>query len=263
MSLFKKRKPKATVFVDFEHWCYSLYTLYGQRPQIDGFYSSLKESFDPVSIKFFGKFDEPNLKKHLEEIRRVTIDVIETQNPSLHPKKDYTDFIMLDHIYRSAEKRDKCDVYVIFSGDGHFSSVVGYLKNVKKKKVFIYGIRGSVSENLKAIADGCVEIPANDDPHAKIWSKILGNLEHLQLKRPGANATFKSTVSAVSGFYHIDRDSVAASLNELISKDIVIKSTVEIEPGKEISVLSVNWELAEAQGIWTRKKDAAEEQPQK
>ncbi len=258
MSLFKKRKPKAAVFVDFEHWCYSLYTLYGQRPKIDEFYSSLCESYDPVSVKFFGKFDEPNLKKHLEEIRRVTIDVIETQNPSLHPKKDYTDFIMLDHIYRSADRRDKCDVYVIFSGDGHFSSVVGYLKNVKKKKVVIYGIRGSVSENIKAIADSCVEIPENSDPRAKIWSKILGNLEHLQTKRPGANATFKSTVSAVSGYYHIDRDSVAAALNELISMGIITKRTTEIEPGKEISVIETDWNLAESEGIWTRRADSGE-----
>ena len=40
--------------------------------------------------------------------------------------KDYTDFIILDNIYQKALSSSDVNLFIIFSGDGHFSSVVAF-----------------------------------------------------------------------------------------------------------------------------------------
>ena len=80
-ALFSKTKKSAAVFVDFEHWCYSLNSRFNLKPQIVEWYDNLSERFDIKRIFFFGDFTEPRLKSFIDEIRRVTNNVIDTQNP--------------------------------------------------------------------------------------------------------------------------------------------------------------------------------------
>ena len=63
--------------------------------------------------------------------------------------KDFTDFIILDAIYRDAAKKDSPDVFVIFTGDAHFNLAIKYLRELKKK-VIIYGVKRSLSNKLKS-----------------------------------------------------------------------------------------------------------------
>ena len=66
---------------------------------------------------------------------------------------------MLDQIYQKAMTAQEISVYVIFSGDGHFSSVASFLINRCGKMVEIYGIRDAISMQLRNTASNTIEWP--------------------------------------------------------------------------------------------------------
>ena len=136
-ALFRKKKQTAAVFVDFEHWSYSLNRLYGLKPRIEDFGEELTKQYDVKRIFFFGDFSEGRLSSSVEEIRRITNNIIETKNPSVHPSKDFTDFILLDYIYRDVDEYPKTDVYILFSGDGHFH-LLPLISKTKRRKRWLF-----------------------------------------------------------------------------------------------------------------------------
>ena len=75
----------------------------------------------------------------LNSVRAMTNTVISTQQSSPHHKKDMTDFIMLDYIYQVSAERSDVGTYILFTGDGHFQSVVKYLTQKMGKRVIVYG----------------------------------------------------------------------------------------------------------------------------
>ena len=78
----------------------------------------------------------------LERLKGITKNIIHTASDKEGVDKDFTDVIILDAIYRSAAKKDKTKVYVLFTGDAHFTKVAEYLKEIGKK-VIIYGVKYS------------------------------------------------------------------------------------------------------------------------
>lgn len=97
-----------------------------------------------ADIIFFADFSNPSLRSEISRIREVTGSIIETQNASAHFKKDFTDFIMLDHIYQSALMRSDIDTFTFFQATA-FSSVVSFLKTKCRKEVGIYGVKDAIS----------------------------------------------------------------------------------------------------------------------
>ena len=129
MGLFscrRSRKPTASVFVDYEHWSFSLNQLYNLKPALKEFFDEIKEMYEVNRIYFFGDFSNGRLASTLDDIRAFTNNIIDTRSSTGVPKKDFTDFIMLDYIYQDVDLSPKSEVYIIFSGDGHFSSVASY-----------------------------------------------------------------------------------------------------------------------------------------
>ncbi|MBQ7719594.1 MAG: NYN domain-containing protein, partial [Clostridia bacterium] len=155
-----KEKPKAVAFVDFEHWYIALDNLYHIRPDIKGWRDELNAKYDLQEIVVFADFSNPSLRAEIAHIREVTNVIIETQNSSPHITKDFTDFIMLDHIYQKTVSRPDIDVYVIFTGDGHFSSAVSFIMNRLNKPVVIYAVRDALSQQLRNTASEVFEVPA-------------------------------------------------------------------------------------------------------
>lgn len=162
-SVPRNSKPSAIAFVDYEHWYISMYRMYHQKPDIRQWRSAISELYDVHDILFFGDFSNPSLRAEISKIREISSSIIETQNASSYHKKDYTDFIMLDHIYqRAITYGDNTDVFIIFSGDGHFSSAASFLVNRCGKTVAVYGIRDCFSMQLKNTASITVEWPPLD-----------------------------------------------------------------------------------------------------
>ena len=246
-------KPKAVAFVDFEHWYISLDKMHDHaRPDYKAWYADVSSEYDVSEIYFFADFSNPSLRSEIPRIREITNFIIETQNSSPHHKKDYTDFIMLDHIYQRAMTGGNIDTYIIFSGDGHFSSVVNFLCVKQEKKVGIYAVRDAVSTTLRNAATWLVEVPLVDRAAMHNYRLIVGNLAALEdaqkKKNKKARAAFWPTVEAVSRQYGVDRDEIADALRQLIDREYVYQTSERIG-SKTIKILLVNRDKAKKDGL--------------
>lgn len=257
-GLFKKMapvsiKPKAVAFVDYEHWYISMTKMHDQKPDIKGWYADMSSKYNVTEVCFFGDFSNQSLRAEIPRIREVTNFVIETQNASPHHKKDYTDFIMLDHIYQRAMTAHDVDTFIIFSGDGHFSSVVSFLNIKLEKNVGIYGVRDAISNQLKNSASWVIELPNKKAEHLEYYRMILRNLRNLaktrnskgQKQRPA----FWPTVEAVSKYNDADKDKVTEALRNMIEEGYIYQTQERLKT-KTIKVLQVNWDKVKKDGIF-------------
>ncbi len=246
----QKGKKKAVVFVDYEHWYISLDRLHKARPDIKAWRDELASKYEIQEIYFFADFGNPAIRLEIPKIREVSNFIIETQNALPTHKKDFTDFIMLDHIYQKAINSPSTDTFILFSGDGHFSSVSNYLISKLGKEVGIYAIRGGLSNQLKNTASWSELLPKNEDPYQNGYRLILASLRALYDNRQKKSyPTFWGTVEAVSRQNRLPKKEVTAMLRSLISKDCILQTKAEVG-GKSIKTISVDWKKCKILGYW-------------
>ncbi len=260
--LFQKKnkseqKKRAIAFVDYEHWYISYDKMLHRKPDLRGWQKTLSEQYDVQEILFFADFSNPALRQEIPRIREISSSIIETQNASPYHQKDYTDFIMLDHIYQRAMFAQDIDVFIIFSGDGHFSSAASFLINRCGKTVGVYGVRECLSAQLRNTASYAVEIPEADDGYGDYYQMIFRNLKYLELKQGKKQEqypTFWGTVDAVAGHYHVDKQLLADAMRKLMENRYLFQKEVEVhntraksrrgeKPSEKIriKVLCVDW----------------------
>ena len=252
-SMFGKKRslPRAIAFVDFEHWYISLERLYSVKPDVKAWADELRSKYDIEEIAIFADFSNPGLRGELEKIRNVTNMVIDTKNQSEHYKKDFTDFIMLDYIYQRAMTKKDIDTFIIFTGDGHFTSVVRFIINQCRRKVGIYGVTGATSSQLKASASWCCELPSDSEIYKTYYKLIVDNFNYLTVHREFIkNGSPEKITERVSRQNKIDRRSVKSALEQMIRDGYVYKTTVPDEKGKKVQILKPNWELLRRDGLW-------------
>lgn len=255
-SFFKRKKkpgakPKAIAFVDYEHWFISLDKLHHTRPDIKTWRNELAAQYELQEIIFFADFSNPTIRQEIPRIREVSSYIIETQNTAQNHKKDFTDFIMLDHIYQKAIMLPEIDTFILFSGDGHFSSVTNYLITRLNKQVGIYAIRGGLSTQLKNTASWAVLLPKNDDPQKELYGHILTALRALNdNKQKKSYPTFWGTVEAVSRSQRLKRAEVAGALRSLMANGCILQGEVKAPDGKTVKILQVDWKTCKIRGVW-------------
>lgn len=245
------QKKKAIVFVDYEHWYISLEKLHKQKPDIRSWYKKLSQNFDVRDVIFFADFSNTSIRLEIPRIREVSSTIVETQNTSTYFKKDFTDFIMLDHIYQKAMTSENIDTFIIFSGDGHFSSAATFLHTKCGKEVGIYAVHHAVSSVLRNSASWVIEIPEEKDPLEEVYCLILRNLRNLKEKSGNKKTfpTFWATVEAVSRHNNVSKNTATEAMRKLIDKEIVYQTQAKINPMKSIKVINVNWDEAKKLGI--------------
>lgn len=255
LSLFKKKDSKrAAVFIDFEHWYIALDKNFGTKPDIKAFTEKLEKNYHIAEMTFFGDFSNPSLNAEMHRIRGFTNKIVETNNGGGYFKKDFTDFIMLDHIYRSACLDKDIDTYVIFTGDGHFSSVTLFLKNSCHKEVVLYGVKGAFSGQLKQAASRFVELPEVSDPLASYREAILSNLYSLQKEHKNPRPTFSKTVSAVAEKNSLDEEKVRLAMESLLEKGYITQYETLIGHRK-VRLLKAHFSVAGKDGLFKIPKD--------
>lgn len=241
-----KSKPLTIVFVDYESWFWGLYNKYGETPDIESFIKDVKQQGNLEQVYFFGDFTKEQMQKERLKLRTFTNDIIDCANPSEN-KKDYTDFIMLDHIYKTILLRQDVEQYVLVTGDGHFSSVVAYLKTFKDKIVGIYGVKGGISAQLEGSASWCKQI---EPKNARFeYQKVLSTIQWAESKKIEL-ITFSKTVEVCSKFYRAESAKISASLSKLIDDGYIEQLVKKLANGQEVRVLKTNWDLLIKHGIW-------------
>ena len=247
----KSKRPCAIVAVDFEHWYIALERQYGIKPDIKAWNEELRNEYDVTDMAFFGDFSNYGLRGELDKIRNVTGMVINTQNKSEHYEKDFTDFIMLDYIYQKAMTNKNADTFIIFTGDGHFSSVVRFIINDCRKKVGIYGVKNALSYQLKEYASWYREVPADEKAVNAYYKMIANYMSYLMVHREAA--TEKSITEKVSEKNDVKKKAVAFALSQMIKDGYIFKAPApKGSKSKQTQTLKANWELLQKDKIWTQ-----------
>ena len=242
-------KRTAAVFVDFEHWYISLEKLFGIKPDIKGWSKELNAKYDVTEMTFFADFSIQGMQNEISNIREVTNMIVQTQNTS-HYKKDFTDFIMLDQIYQRAFDPSSAEVFIIFTGDGHFSSAARFLKNRSGKEVGIYAVKGAFSKQLQSIADWSVEVekPPEKDPLSPYYEMILKNFRYLEGQNRKMVLSFNKTVQTISAINHAQYSKVQNALKALMKKGYVYQKKDTIG-SNAVTTLAVDWDAVKKDGL--------------
>lgn len=256
-EFLKKRntgKPKAAVFVDYEHWYYGYHNKVQMKPNVEEWLEELKQEFEIDKLFIFGDFSEPRIEAELEKLKQLTEHVVHTASTKEGVDKDFTDVIILDAIYRSMAEKNEDDVYVLFTGDAHFKKVAEYIKE-KGKKVIIYGVKFAFSNALKSVATSYVEMPRQEQERSHYNELILSSLDHLRKKNARKRPSYWKTIENVSSYNHVPKKRVQTALDGLISqKYIEIVATKQTGKSKAHSqkLMEVDWERLQAEGIWEK-----------
>ena len=248
---FKKKggKPKAAIFVDYEHWYYGYRNNFQMKPNIEEWLKELEDEYEISRLYIFGDFSKYNIGMDLERLKSLTKNVIHTASEKDGVDKDFTDVIMLDAIYRSVADKENEEVYVLFTGDAHFTKVVQYLKELGKK-VVIYGVKYGFSNRLKSEATSYVEMPRQSQEKNHYNELILTSLNRLRNK-PKTTVTYGKTVKSVSDYNHVPYEKVKLALDNLLKQKYILEKEQMGYRGHMVTVLEVDWDRLNADGLWT------------
>lgn len=248
----KKSKPKAVAFVDYEYWFYSYKTRFGIVPNPATWQAELKDKYDLVDIMFFADFSMQGLGGELNKIREITNTIIETSD-DFQRTKDMTDFVMLDYIYRWADERKKIKRFIIFTGDGHFQSVINYLIH-KKKEVTIYAVEGTVSQRLLHTSAEQNLLPAKKELLDKYARLVIKDLADCSLDDK-VIPTINSTAETVARRYKISTDHVKAAIIRMLDEGYIYQKYKYVDFNRKVKVIVPQWEVLIANGIWDPTND--------
>lgn len=237
---------KTAVFVDYEHWYVALKEIHQRKPNLGAWFDDLTQRGKLLEVTFFGDFsDAGGMREEINNIRLFSNRIIETKNISLHAKKSFTDFIMLDNIYQKIISSPEIEQVILFTGDGDFCSVAAYLRHFCAKVVGVYGVDGAISSQLEATAHWCERLPFSAEPHVECRRAILRNLKYAHTH--SKSATFRPTVRLVAEHYDLYEDAVEAELRLLLDEGIVYTMPERSRRDYTImlNVLKVRWNLVE------------------
>lgn len=249
MRLFlgKWKRMRAVAFVDYEHWYYSYNNLYTMKPNVEEWLEEIKRDYDCDETYFFGDFSEYKISGEAKRLEKLDAKLVHTANSSEHARKDFTDFIMLDYIYQIAADKHCPDIFLIFTGDGHFDSVMKYIRTKLGKKVIVYGVKRAFSGKLKSTANSYVEMPRYAQEQRFYYGLILQSLKILDQR--GKKATFWKTIRNVAEHNRVTQERVETSLQELINRRYLMEIETEYQ-GKKSKILNVDWSRVEEDKIW-------------
>lgn len=247
------RRAKTMVFIDYEYWFYTYKNKLGLRPDPARFRASLEAEFDIADIMVFADFSVPVMSPELHRLRSITNTIIETGNTVQRRRKDMTDFVMLDYIYRCIDDNKRIGTYIIFSGDGHFQSVARHLSQRKHKRVIVYGIDGTVSRQLQTVASEVRYIPTDEELNLKAYRQIAENMDSIE-GRADIIPTFNGTLDAVVEQNDADRDRIHGALEHMLNAGYLYQKPRRMNRRRVIKVMAADWDRLAEDEIYRRER---------
>jgi len=224
------------------------------RPDIGEWFSMIAQSVNLTEAFFFADFSHKSLSDEIRRIRPFSNKIIDTRNTNGATAKDYTDFIILDNMYQKAISSEETDVYVLFTGDGHFSSVCSFIKNIRGKEIWVYGVRNSFSRQLQDTASKSIILPTQQQLTAHNVSLVLSSLDTGEVS---GSANLSKLISSVAEKNRVRPEDVKTAAAELTSKNYLTERTVTMRGGTKRTLLFVDWDKLGDDGVYERKKEAS------
>ncbi len=154
-------------------------------------------------------------------------------------------------MYQKALSSEDIEVFILFSGDGHFSSVTSFLKNFYHKQVVIYGVNGSFSKQLRETANTFYTLPTEQDIGESFYMSIFDYLKTSQ--NPTYNDAIEAAVKRHRG--NSSKQKITKAMKTLMENDVISERTIAQGKGKKKKMLFVDWEKAEKQAFFGEKSE--------
>ena len=156
---------------------------------------------------------------------------------------------MQKNIYQKVFTNQDIDLFIVFSGDGHFSSAIAFLRNFCNKQVGVYGVKNCISKNLINNADWVEEIPLISEGNQKIYNLILSSLR-IAMDKGIKQPTFMKMVESVSTKYYLPINDVNNCLIELIDQGYIVQTTEKTKQHDTIRVIRPDWKKIKNDNLW-------------
>lgn len=156
---------------------------------------------------------------------------------------------MLDYIYQYAFDHPNIGTFILFTGDGHFQTVVKYLAQKRRKDVVVYGVRDSFSSHLQAVATETAELPKKIETVDRATRALLENLTSVAGDEK-IIPTFLGTIDTVSRRNKIPRGKVKKALLKLIGQGYVRRTTRKVESGRTVKIIEAVQDKLEKADLW-------------
>ncbi len=226
-------------FVDYEAWMYGCRNQFAEEPDIYEWFTDLRGKGRVEDVLFFADLSEESIKHHVHRIRTVSNSIIDCSKGK--KEKDYTDFIMLDHIYQRLFRQKDLKQFVLFTGDAHFQSVCAFMRNFNDKTVGIYSLKGCLSQMLADTANWYTEIVPAPKSRSEVREEILKNLKWTE-ENGIDTPTFKGTAAAIVRRNPSLTDyEVRSVLNEMIEEGVILTTEVPLHDFL-VNKLTVDWD---------------------
>jgi len=184
-----------------------------------------------------------------ERLLKMGVTVVDTESDTYTYKKDMTDFVMLDAIYQCAHQAEEVDTFVLFTGDGHFWSVIRYLTLQREKQVILYGVQGSLSARLQDVASEVILLPNPQQGCSEYRRMILENFAQLR-SQPEVIPTFNGTVNAICRRYPVDPRELQNELGHMLDQGYIVRQDYAVNHFTTIKVLAADWNRLAEDGCW-------------
>ena len=244
-------KPSTVVFIDYEYLYISFKKIYKVSPVLSGIMDEIKQCGKIQSVKVFGDFTKSEISQERNRIRTITSDIIDCGNETMETKKDFTDFIMLDHIYRETIQNTSVQQFILFTGDGHFASAATFLRTFMDKIVGVYGITRTFSQQLNECATWSKFIEVIDDDISVYTMNLIKNFKSAQSRN--VICTFRKTIDYVQRNYGGEADKYEYALGQLIDDGYVTSEVCSAFAEGTFKMLVPQWSKIETDLLSSQK----------
>ncbi len=239
--------PQTIIFIDYENWYLGLNNQSrnpeqkpNKKPNIQQLLDEIRQTSTIKEIYFFADFTQEYLSQERSRIQSYSSDIIDCANAE--GNKDFTDFIIVDKIYRTVYERPDITRYILVSSDGHFQQVIAWARNYMQKEFGVYGT--DISYRLKSSATWSKEIVREPLDTIK-FEKMLFQVLHDAEKKENFISSFQRTITYCATVNHTDKEEIRFVLQKLISDEYIIqeeRKTIDSNGNESvIRALQPNW----------------------
>lgn len=239
----RSEMPVAYVFVDYEHWFYSMRNNYNVTPTLDHWVEKLRSQYYIPEMYFFADYSDPEIYREIHKLRKFSNYIIDT---SCNPKrKNDSDFIILDCIYRKAAVLKRNETFILMTGDGHFTYAVMYLVQ-SGHPVGICGVKNATSRMLTDQATWYDVL--DDEGVMNLYCQRI--LEYFSVKENGyfkIQHTFRKTSEMIAQRYSLDVEMVKNAMRKMKDEGYLeTRREKSVSHGNDVEALYVDWKAVKA-----------------
>ena len=120
LSLFNNpnKRNYTAVFVDYEHWFYSMKHDYHTKPEVTEWMAGIGKDYDVKHWLAFANFNYEEIGREMQILQTAGFQVINSCYNFTYHKKGQTEFALLNQLYQYAINYPEVKTYVLFTEMG-------------------------------------------------------------------------------------------------------------------------------------------------